>query len=98
MLEGSLLLLFFVAVVPAAAAHVRLWLLQRINTLTPCPCTHPGNPHRFPACTLPLQIASDEVLQPLGRFAEQAGAAAYPATPAGRQVADELAMINLKAE
>lgn len=44
-----------------------------------------------------VQIASDVVLQLLGRFAGTAGAAAYPATPAGRQVADELAMINLRA-
>ncbi|KAI7836680.1 hypothetical protein COHA_009456 [Chlorella ohadii] len=43
-------------------------------------------------------IASDVVLQPLGRFAGAPGAAAYPATPAGRQVADELAMINLRAD
>jgi hypothetical protein len=45
------------------------------------------------------QIASDVVLQPLGPFAEAPGAAAgaYPAIPAGQQVAAELEMINLKA-
>ena len=48
--------------------------------------------------SLGVQIASDVVLQPLGRFAGAPGAAAYPATPAGRQVADELAMINLRAD
>ena len=45
-----------------------------------------------------VQIASDVVLQPLGRFAEEPLAAAYPATPAGHQVAGGLAMINLRAD
>ena len=43
------------------------------------------------------QIASDEVLRPLGRFAsDEAAAAAYPPTPAGQQVQRELDAINLR--
>lgn len=57
-----------------------------------------GRPTWRVSSTVFSQIASDVVLQPLGRFAGQPGAAAYPATPAGCQVADELAMINLKAD
>ncbi len=42
-------------------------------------------------------VASDHVLQPLGRFAEQESACErYPATKAGEQVQAELEMISLK--
>ena len=57
-----------------------------------------GRPCWRVSSTVFSQIASDVVLAPLGRFAELPGAAeAYPRTPAGRQVAEELEMINLKA-
>jgi hypothetical protein len=48
--------------------------------------------------TLFSHIASDVILQPLAHFADAPGAAAeYPPKPAGVQVADELAAINLGA-
>lgn len=57
-----------------------------------------GRPTWRVSSTVFSQIASDVVLQPLGRFAAEPGAAAAcPPTPAGRQVAEELEMINLKA-
>lgn len=44
-------------------------------------------------------IASDQLLQPLGHFAQQPGAAQrYPATPAGLQVQRELEVIQLKRQ
>lgn len=43
------------------------------------------------------QIASDEILRPLGPFAAAEGAGGYPPTPAGKQVEQELEAINLKA-
>jgi isopenicillin N synthase-like dioxygenase len=47
--------------------------------------------------TVFAHVASAQVLQPLGRFGELAGAAgAYPPTAAGRQVMDELEAIKLK--
>lgn len=55
-----------------------------------------GRPPWRVSSTVFSQITSDVVLQPLGSFAAAPGAAAYPPTPAGAQVADELAMINLK--
>lgn len=55
-----------------------------------------GRPPWRVSSTVFSQITSDVVLQPLGPFAAAPGAAAYPPTPAGAQVADELAMINLK--
>jgi hypothetical protein len=57
-----------------------------------------GRPVWRVSSTVFSQIASDEVLVPLGRFADSPGvAAAYPPTPAGQQVAAELQMINLMA-
>lgn len=57
-----------------------------------------GRPVWRVSSTVFSQIASDVVLQPLGRFADAPGVAeAYPPVPAGRQVAAELRMINLKA-
>jgi hypothetical protein len=48
--------------------------------------------------TVFAHVASRQVLQPLGRFAELAGAVeAYPPTPAGRQVQQELDLISLGA-
>ncbi len=73
---------------------------QRLPAALSCqPAAQAAHIHQACFNTPPgVQIASDVVLQPLGRFAGAAGAAAYPATPAGRQVADELAMINLRAD
>lgn len=46
--------------------------------------------------TVFAHVASARVLRPLGRFAEAEGAAAaYPATPAGVQVQEELKLISL---
>ena len=45
--------------------------------------------------TLFAHINSDQMLRPLGAFATEAGAAAYPPTTAGEQVVAELASINL---
>lgn len=59
----------------------------------------------LPACSLQrlryswhptAAAAGPQVLEPLGPFAAAAGAGAYPPTPAGQQVAEELSMINLK--
>jgi hypothetical protein len=47
--------------------------------------------------TLFAHIASDVVLQPLAQFSEAADAKSYPPKPAGVQVAEELAAINLGA-
>lgn len=55
-----------------------------------------GRPTWRVSSTVFSQVASDVELRPLGRFADAPGAAGYPPTPAGQQVADELAMINLK--
>lgn len=55
-----------------------------------------GRPTWRVSSTVFSQIASDVVLQPLGRFAGAAGAGGYPPMPAGAQVAEELSMINLK--
>ena len=38
------------------------------------------------------------MLEPLGRFATPAAATAYPAVPAGEQVQQELALINLSGK
>jgi hypothetical protein len=47
--------------------------------------------------TVFAHVASDQLLQPLGRFAELEGARErYPATRAGEQVQAELEMISLK--
>lgn len=56
-----------------------------------------GRPAWRVSSTVFGQIASDAVLQPLGPFAAAPGAADYPLTPAGEQVAEELSMINLKS-
>jgi isopenicillin N synthase-like dioxygenase len=55
-----------------------------------------GRPAWRVSSTVFSQIASDVLLQPLGRFAAPGALAEYPPTPAGRQVAAELEMINLK--
>ena len=47
--------------------------------------------------TLFAHIASDQILQPLGHFADLPGVAAdYPATPAGEYVESELSVIKLR--
>jgi hypothetical protein len=46
--------------------------------------------------TLFAHIASDQVLRPLGHFAEGEGAQAFPATDAGAYVESELSVINLR--
>ena len=46
--------------------------------------------------TLFAHIASDQVLEPLGRFAEAEHAAEYPPTLAGAYVESELSVINLR--
>lgn len=46
--------------------------------------------------TLFAHIASDQLLQPLGHFADAEGAQAYPPMPAGDYVEAELAVINLR--
>ncbi|KAL4430971.1 hypothetical protein ABPG75_006227 [Micractinium tetrahymenae] len=57
-----------------------------------------GRPTWRVSSTVFSQIASDVVLQPLGPFAAAPRAVeAYPPTPAGVQVAEELSMINLKS-
>eukprot|EP00887_Chlorella_sp_A99_P005625 scaffold1.g5625.t1 len=56
-----------------------------------------GRPTWRVSSTVFSQIASDQVLQPLGRFATPGACAAYPAVPAGKQVQDELSMIALAA-
>lgn len=43
------------------------------------------------------QIASDEILRPLGKFATAEAKAAYPETISGQYVEQELEAINLKA-
>jgi isopenicillin N synthase-like dioxygenase len=48
--------------------------------------------------TLFAHIASDRILQPLGRFAEEKTASQYPATPAGAYVESELRVIKLQAD
>jgi isopenicillin N synthase-like dioxygenase len=47
--------------------------------------------------TLFAHVASDQLLRPLGPFAQTASAGAYPPITAGQQVQDELSKINLKA-
>ena len=47
--------------------------------------------------TLFAHIASDRILQPLGRFAEEKAASQYPATQAGAYVESELRVIKLQA-
>ena len=46
--------------------------------------------------TLFGHVASDAVLQPLGRFAQEPAAVDYPAMPAGQYVQSELEVINLR--
>jgi hypothetical protein len=46
--------------------------------------------------TLFAHIASDQVLRPLGHFAEGEGAQAFPAIDAGAYVQSELSVINLR--
>ncbi len=46
--------------------------------------------------TLFAHIASDQVLRPLGHFADGELAADYPPTPAGEYVESELSVIKLR--
>jgi hypothetical protein len=46
--------------------------------------------------TLFAHIASDRMLQPLGRFAQREDACEYPPTAAGAQVEEELRAIRLQ--
>lgn len=55
-----------------------------------------GRPAWRVSSTVFSQIASDEMLGPLGPFATSEAQAAYPAIPAGKYVQQELAMINLR--
>ena len=55
-----------------------------------------GRPTWRVSSTVFSQIASDEILEPLGPFATPEAEAAYPAIPAGKYVQQELAMINLR--
>jgi hypothetical protein len=48
--------------------------------------------------TLFAHVASDQILRPLGHFANEALAADYPPTPAGKQVESELSVLQLKAD
>ena len=54
-----------------------------------------GRPQWRVSSTVFSQIASDQTLQPLGHFATPEALAAYPPTPAGQQVRQELKAINL---
>jgi hypothetical protein len=54
-----------------------------------------GRPMWRISSTLFAHINSDQMLRPLGAFATEASAAAYPPTTAGEQVVAELASINL---
>lgn len=56
-----------------------------------------GRPLWRVSSTVFAHIASDEVLRPLGAFADAPSAADYPPTPAGLQVQRELEAIQLKA-
>ena len=47
--------------------------------------------------TLFAHIASDRILQPLGRFAEEKTVSQYPPTAAGAYVESELRVIKLQA-
>lgn len=56
-----------------------------------------GRPLWRVSSTVFSHVASHQILQPLGRFAQEPGAAdAYPPTPAGKQVQQELETIKLK--
>lgn len=55
-----------------------------------------GRPTWRVSSTVFSQVASDQLLQPLGHFATPEAQAAYPALPAGKQVQQELELINLK--
>ena len=57
-----------------------------------------GRPTWRVSSTVFTQIASDVALQPLGRFASAEAVAAYPTMPAGQQVQQELALINLSGK
>ena len=46
--------------------------------------------------TLFAHVASDQILRPLGGFAESEAADAYPPTPAGAYVESELSVIKLR--
>ena len=56
-----------------------------------------GRPLWRVSSTVFAHVASDEVLAPLGAFADRPAAGAYPPTPAGLQVQRELEAIQLKA-
>ena len=56
-----------------------------------------GRPLWRVSSTVFAHVASDEVLRPLGAFADAPSAADYPPTPAGLQVQRELEAIQLKA-
>ena len=55
-----------------------------------------GRPLWRVSSTVFSQIASDELLCPLGPFASEQACAEYPPTPAGQQVQQELEAINLR--
>jgi hypothetical protein len=56
-----------------------------------------GRPAWRVSSTLFSQIASDELLRPLEKFATPEAVAAYPPMAAGKYVEEELAAINLRA-
>jgi hypothetical protein len=57
-----------------------------------------GRPQWRVSSTVFSQVASDEVLRPLGKFATPEPNVLYPATVSGQYVEDELQAINLKAQ
>ena len=48
--------------------------------------------------TLFAHVASDQLLRPLGHFADSEQASDYPPTLAGKYVESELSVINLRSE
>ena len=46
--------------------------------------------------TLFAHVASDQILRPLGHFADRSEAGDYPPTPAGEYVESELSVIKLR--
>jgi len=57
-----------------------------------------GRPLWRISSTLFWHISSDEILQPLAHFANEASLAKYPPTAAGDYVQDELRTINLRVK
>lgn len=60
-------------------------------------CRKEGRPAWRVSSTVFSQIASDEILRPLGKFATPETEAAYPPVPSGEYVEKELEAINLRA-